>query len=239
MDTLNKGYSLPKNQFLEKKNQMENSGFNRTCTTEKDNIISNKEKDSKITKTNNNKSIENKMNYTIQNPESTKPLLENNFYFDKNNKQMIRYPKNFFKKSPEKKNRTKVSLNAPEWFKVVTDEKNEKFDEIIAKNEETLCLFSRYNKWITVTPKSKNRRKPLEKMKIGKMDETSKTMPNWMQIRAKKDMELYEKFRSAEYNSIRHVGYLIIFFIILIFNLYRIKILLCLLIRIQIILRIL
>ena len=45
-------------------------------------------------------------------------------------------------------------------------------------------------------------------MKIEKMDETSKIMPNWMQIRVKKDMELYGKFKSAEYNSIRHVIYI-------------------------------
>ena len=74
-------------------------------------------------------------------------------------------------------------------------------------------MFSRYNKWITVTPKSKNRRKPLEKMKIEKMDETSKIMPNWMQIKGKKDMELYGMFKSAEYNSIRHVCFFFKFYL--------------------------
>ncbi len=133
-----------------------------------------------------------------------KTLSENNFYFDKNNKSMVRYPKNFFKKSPEKQNGTKVSKGAPEWFQVVTDEKNKKFDEIISKNEETLNILSRYSNWITVTPKSKNRRYPLEKMKI-KLDETSRIMPNWMQIKAKKDMELYNMMKPAEYNSVRHV----------------------------------
>ena len=119
----------------------------------------------------------------------------------------IRYARNFFKAEPEKQNRTKVSKAAPEWFQVVTDEKNKKFDEIIAKNEETLSVLSRYNRWITVTPKSKNRRMPLEKMKIEKIDETSRIMPNWMQIKAKKDMELYGMMKSVEYNSIRHVNF--------------------------------
>jgi len=186
LDILSKGFSLPKNKFIEKKN------FLHTEYNDTKNFSSEKD-------------LKNISSNTILNRENSTQLQENNFYFDKNNTQMIRYPKNFFKKTPEKKNRTKVSLQAPEWFKVVTDEKNEKYDKIIAKNEETLSVFSRYNKWITVTPKSKNRRKPLEKMKIEKMDETSKIMPNWMQIKVKKDMELYGKMRSAEYNSIRHV----------------------------------
>ncbi len=118
---------------------------------------------------------------------------------------MIHYPRNFFKKTPEKQNRTKVSEAAPEWFKVVTDEKNQKFDAIIAKNEETLSILSRYKSWITVTPKSKNRKLPLEKMKIKHFDETSRIMPNWMQIKAKKDKELFEMMRTAEYNSMRDV----------------------------------
>ena len=162
------------------------------------------------------KTLDFKQNKTKYTSENSKELTENNLYFDKNNKQMVHYPKNFFKKEAEKKNRTRVSTEGPEWFKVVTDEKNQKFDDIIAKNEETLSVFSRYNKWITVTPKTKNRRRPLEKMKIEKMDETSKIMPNWMQIKAKKDMQLYGMLKSAEYNSIRHVRYLI-FFIFFIF----------------------
>jgi hypothetical protein len=92
-------------------------------------------------------------------------------------------------------------------MRVVTDEKNKKYDEILCKNEETLSIFSRYNQWITVTPKTKNRRNPLEKMKIEKMDETSKIMPNWMQIKVKKDMNLYGMFKSAEFNSMRNVNF--------------------------------
>ena len=170
--------SLPKKDFLEKKT-FYNSGEN--LNTERNSSI----------------------NYNM---ESTKTLKENIFYFDKNNKIMIRHPRNFFKKEPEKPSRTKVSKAAPEWFQVVTDEKNKKYDEIIAKNEETLSVLSRYKSWITVTPKSKNRKMPLEKMKIQHFDETSRIMPNWMQIKAKKDKELYEMMKSVEYNSIRNVS---------------------------------
>lgn len=160
---------------------------------------------------NNNKNNNNKtfINHGNQN---SKILKENNYYFDKNHKNIVRYPKNFFKKTPEKQSRTKVSVSAPEWMKVVTDEKNAMYNEIMCKNEETLSIFSRYNKWITVTPRSKNRKRPLEKMKIEKMDETSKIMPNWMQIKVKKDMDLYGMFKSVEYNSIRHVGNIFICF---------------------------
>jgi hypothetical protein len=148
-------------------------------------------------------------NLKTHSKENTKILKENNFYFDTNNNVIVRYPKNFFKKTPEKQSRTKVSVAAPEWMRVVTEEKNKKYNEILCNNEETLSIFSRYNQWITVTPKTKNRRKPLEKLKIEKMDETSKIMPNWMQIKVKKDMDLYGMFKSVEYNSIRNVKFLL------------------------------
>ena len=172
--------SLAKKDFLDKK-----TFYNNNCNE------------------NSNTDSNSSTNYNL---ESTKTLKENNFYFDKNNKISIRYPKNFFKKEAEKQNRTKVSKAAPEWFQVVTEEKNKKFDEIIAKNEETLSILSRYKSWITVTPKSKNRKMPLEKMKIEHFDETSRIMPNWMQIKAKKDKVLFEMMKPVEYNSIRDVS---------------------------------
>ena len=52
-------------------------------------------------------------------------------------------------------------------------------------NEETVSIFSKFQKWITVTPKHKNRKRPLEKEKIESMDKTSKIMPNWMQAKHK------------------------------------------------------
>ena len=73
-----------------------------------------------------------------------------------------------------------ISNDAPQWFKVMTPTKQERFNAKM-KNEETLSIFSKFQKWITVTPNSQNRKRPLEKEKIKSMDKTSKIMPNWMQ----------------------------------------------------------
>lgn len=62
--------------------------------------------------------------------------------------------------------RTSISNEAPEWFKVTNKESIKKFDEFIQKNEDTISVFSRFQKWITVTPKKKDRKHPLEKLKI-------------------------------------------------------------------------
>ena len=101
--------------------------------------------------------------------------------------------------------RTKISDFAPEWFHVIDENKMKIYEEKQIKNEETLSVFSRYQKWITVTPRSKNRKRPLENMKNLKMDETSKIMPNWMQIKVNKDKIKEDELRSAEYNSMRNV----------------------------------
>lgn len=203
---MTQGISLSKEEFIKKKSFDKQANSTLLINDNKSRTLSNinnlnKEKEGSNVKINNNYTT----NYPNIANSNIKILKENNFLFDKNNKNVVRYPKNFFKKTPEKQYRTKVSLAAPEWMKVVTEEKNKKYDELFCKNEETLSILSRYHRWITVTPKSKNRRKPLEKMKIEKMDETSKIMPNWMQIKVKKDMNLYNMFKSAEYNSIRHV----------------------------------
>ena len=76
--------------------------------------------------------------------------------------------------------RTIISNDAPEWFNVINDEKLARLNNKL-KNEETMTIFSRFQKWITVTPKHKNRKRPLEKEKITSMEKTSKIMPNWMQ----------------------------------------------------------
>lgn len=55
-------------------------------------------------------------------------------------------------------------------------------------NEETISIFSKFQKWITVTPKAKNRKRPIEKEKIESMDKTSKIMPNWMQPKHNKSV---------------------------------------------------
>lgn len=76
--------------------------------------------------------------------------------------------------------RTTISNDAPDWFNVVNENKLKMLNEKLNK-EETISIFSKFQKWITVTPKRRNRKFPLEKEKIEKMDKTSKIMPNWMQ----------------------------------------------------------
>ena len=76
------------------------------------------------------------------------------------------------------------------------------FNEYLEKNEDTLRIFSRYQNWITVNPKTKDRRHPLEKMKAANMEATSAIMPKWMEIehKGKKGPEI---FKSVEYYPIR------------------------------------
>lgn len=102
-------------------------------------------------------------------------------------------------------NRTKVSKESPDWFHVITDKKVNDFNDYLIKNEDTLSIFSRYQKWITVTPRTKNRKRPLEGLKKEKMEETSKVMPKWMQIRGTRDHPTEEFMRSQEYKSLRDV----------------------------------
>lgn len=51
------------------------------------------------------------------------------------------------------------------------------------QKEDTMCILSKFQKWITVTPKSKNRKRPLENQKKDTMDQTSRIMPKWMQLK--------------------------------------------------------
>jgi hypothetical protein len=101
-------------------------------------------------------------------------------------------------------NKTKISKEAPEWFQVITEQKIKDFDDDLIKNEDTIRVLSKFQSWITVTPRSKNRKRPLEKQKVGKMDETSKIMPKWMQNKYKKPL-CPEIFRTAEYTSFKKV----------------------------------
>ena len=96
-------------------------------------------------------------------------------------------------------NRTKMSDAAPNWFHVITDGKTKEWDKKMVNSGETLFVFSRFQKWITVTPKGKNRKKPLEKIKKYKMEETSKVMPNWMQIKPREGYNKEDTMKSAEY----------------------------------------
>ena len=74
------------------------------------------------------------------------------------------------------------------------------FKEEIAKKEDTIKVFSRYQNWITVSTQNPDRRKALEKIKILKKDVTSKLMPKWMELKHRENRHNDEKFKLVEYN---------------------------------------
>ena len=51
----------------------------------------------------------------------------------------------------------------------MSDRKLKEINENL-KKEDTLFIISRFKNWITVTPKSKNRKNPLEKIKAVKLN---------------------------------------------------------------------
>lgn len=97
-------------------------------------------------------------------------------------------------------NKTKISKEAPEWFHVVPEWKAKKFDEELIKKEDTISVFSRYQNWITVTPRSKDRRHPLEKIKPTKKEDASRTMPKWMELKSYPNLRLTENLKSVSYH---------------------------------------
>ena len=109
-------------------------------------------------------------------------------------------PKTEFE-TPDANSRTKVSNDAPEWFDVCPDWKIKKFEEEMAKKNDTISVFSRYQNWITVTPKNKDRRHALEKVKATNMEESSNIMPKWMVSNHKG--KLNENFKRVEYYPIK------------------------------------
>ncbi|MCQ2819771.1 MAG: hypothetical protein MJ252_21105 [archaeon] len=92
---------------------------------------------------------------------------------------------------------------APEWFNVCPEWKQKKFREDLIKQQDTVAVFSRYNNWITVTPKHMDRRHPLEKEKMRDEKGTSRIMPYWMTYKSIKGQKDPEIFKSKEYYPIR------------------------------------
>lgn len=83
----------------------------------------------------------------------------------------------------------------PEW-------KVQQFNDFLAKNEDTLNIISRHQGWITVNSKTKDRKRPLEKMKAANMEVTSKIMPKWMEIKHK-NTKREEILKSTQYSPIK------------------------------------
>jgi hypothetical protein len=61
-----------------------------------------------------------------------------------------------------------VSSDSPEWFKIYDKEKLKNVENYYVNNNQSLHVLSRFNRWITITPRSKNRRLPLENVKLVK-----------------------------------------------------------------------
>ena len=95
-----------------------------------------------------------------------------------------------------------MSKNAPEWFNVFPDWKIKQYKDYIAKNEDTVNILSKHQSWITTSPKTYDRKYPLEKKRALNMEETSKIMPKWMEIKHK-NCKREENFKSIEYYPIR------------------------------------
>lgn len=107
-------------------------------------------------------------------------LSPNMIINDKNSKgEIIRHPKGFWSFAPQERQFNRESKDAPDTFQVITTDKLKRFNKELEK-QETITLLSKTKNWITVTPKHKNRRKPLESIKV-KNVEGSKILPEWMQ----------------------------------------------------------
>ena len=107
---------------------------------------------------------------------------------------------------------TKISTDAPDWFKVNPNWKIEQFKKYLENNEDTLNILSKHQNWITVSPKTMDRNHPLEKMKAENMEVTSKIMPKWMEI-VHKNVKKKEIFQPAEYFPIKQKAKKLIVFV--------------------------
>ena len=61
---------------------------------------------------------------------------------------------------------TNVSRQSPNWFSTNAETTKKEIDNFYVQNTQSLHVLSRFRDWITVTPKSKNRRNPLENAKL-------------------------------------------------------------------------
>lgn len=70
----------------------------------------------------------------------------------------------------------------PDYFRIMDRPQNQVDPTNSKAFDGTMTIVSRNQGWITVTPKNKNRKKPVEKFGVsGDAAKTSKLTPNWMQ----------------------------------------------------------
>jgi len=75
---------------------------------------------------------------------------------------------------------TKVSDKAPDWFQVYNKNTLKETDDKQINKGVSLSVLSGYQGWITITPRSKNRCRPLEMERSASLDQPSKVTPYWM-----------------------------------------------------------
>lgn len=84
------------------------------------------------------------------------------------------------------------------------DWKVKQLHEYFKKTEDTLNVLSKYQNWITVSTKTRNRKRPLEKLKPTNPNLNDKLLPSWMVIKGKnKFRKSDEVFKSIEYYPIK------------------------------------
>ena len=104
----------------------------------------------------------------------------------------------FAKISPSISYIIKIFIN--DWFHIFPDWKIKQLNEHIAKNEEAIHLLSKQQKWITISPKTRDRRHPLEKSKVMNDENHDKLIPKWMKIRP--NIKTKDNFKAVGFSPI-------------------------------------
>ena len=94
-----------------------------------------------------------------------------------------------------------MSKDAPQWFHITNEAQLKKVNDIVTQKEESIRVFSRFNNWITVSPKSKSRKHAFEKNISTNKQNRDKVIPKWMQQPVDKSKIPEHKFKPVEYLS--------------------------------------
>ena len=62
--------------------------------------------------------------------------------------------------------KNKISSDSPDWFKINSVAKMKEINNLYINNNSNLQVLSKFKSWITVTPKNKDRKRPLEKKRV-------------------------------------------------------------------------
>lgn len=93
-------------------------------------------------------------------------ILKHNKKYEKNhNKNIIKFSSS----------NNKISHDAPQWMKI----KDKRKSKGTYDKNDTIAVFSRFNQWITLSPKSRSRNQAFEKQKYS-IEKQTKIRPKWM-----------------------------------------------------------